>query len=151
MKGLNQILFHYCHNGGQPTPSDLSVPALPLYARLGLWRLSQPFGAGTHQPCWLSYGDNAKPLQCCSNKTAGDLLKHCPPVFSLLLTSPRPLCSIKKRILYILPPTQKQTLSIWAGISHLFCLCWHGEYTHTHVCFDLSWELEVNIVKIKVS
>lgn len=97
-------------------PRDLSSPSLPLDAMLVLWRLSGPFRAGSHQPHCLSYGDTSRPLQCCSNEPAGDLLKRNPPpppafFFSAHLPAPSVHCQKGSYLSIHKPETHAQHLS----------------------------------------
>lgn len=69
----------------------------------GLWRLSGPFRAGSHQPCRLSYDDTAGPLQCCS-ETAGKFIKAQPLLSFLSCSPPRPLMLADKKGSYLSIP-----------------------------------------------
>lgn len=140
---MDQIVLYYSHNGSQPASGDLSQPALPPHAMLGPWRLSGPFRAGSHQPCWLSYGDNAWPLQCCSNETAGDLLKHSPSCLFFSAHLPTPSVPRQKGSYLSIPNPETHTQHLRglqspcpasAGIQsrHTQTLAFTQRYKHTN-------------------
>lgn len=78
------------------------------------WRLSGPFRAGSHQPRWLSYGDNGRMRQCCSNKPRWGFIKASEPTGLFFAAHlPAPSVEQQREPLSIYQPTKRHALSFF--------------------------------------